>query len=83
MITSKSGHGPQYYDPDEFNLTPDQKTWIQDHLDEFETVLLSGSFADPVNGYAKYINVENLKKGECIMAVKFAPLGKIVPLSRF
>jgi hypothetical protein len=61
MITNKDqpGKGPQYYDPDEFNLTPTQKTWIQDHLDEFETVLLGGSFADPVNGYAKYINVEN------------------------
>lgn len=30
---------------------------IKDHIDAFENVLYSASFADPVNGYKKYIDV--------------------------
>ena len=59
MLTNWAGEGFQYFDPDQFTLTSTQKNWILNHFNEYETVLNSGSFDDPVNGYAKYIDVES------------------------
>ena len=41
------------------NVTQAQRTWIKNYLDEFEDVLRSDNFNDPVNGYSKYINEES------------------------
>jgi hypothetical protein len=49
----------QYHEPGLNEITPQQKTWIKGYLDEFETVLGSSGFADPNNGYAKYIDVKS------------------------
>lgn len=38
------------------NITAEQRNWIKSYLDEFETVLRSGDYADPNNGYPKYID---------------------------
>lgn len=46
-----------YPKPD--NITLEQKTYIQDFINDFETVLYSPNFADPVNGYAKYIDTDS------------------------
>ena len=56
----------QYYDPDEFTLTGTQKTWIQNHISEFEGVL-SPLNTDPVTGYPKYIDVENFQETDAIL----------------
>ena len=45
-------HYPKY---DE--ITPDQATYIRNFIVEFEDVLKSVNFADPINGYPKYIDV--------------------------
>ncbi len=43
----------QYPRPD--LISTEQKTYIQNFIDQFETVLYSSNFADPTNGYKKYI----------------------------
>ncbi|MEV0132085.1 CotH kinase family protein [Dactylosporangium sp. NPDC050688] len=42
-------------DPDP--LQPAQKTWLTQHIQQFNDVLHSGQFADPVTGYPAYIDV--------------------------
>jgi spore coat protein CotH len=37
----------------------EQSTYIKAHINEFETTLYSSNFADPTNGYAKYIDVDS------------------------
>ncbi|MHC4742377.1 MAG: lamin tail domain-containing protein, partial [Planctomycetota bacterium] len=46
-----------YVDPQEPEVIPAQQTWIRNYLTQLETALYGGSFADPVNGYAKYMDV--------------------------
>lgn len=41
------------------NVTTEQRAWIKNYLDEFESVLRQPNFDDPVNGYPKYINDES------------------------
>ena len=38
-------------------ITTAQQTYIQNYVDSFENTLASPTFSDPVNGYAKYIDV--------------------------
>ncbi|MCA9151202.1 MAG: CotH kinase family protein, partial [Planctomycetales bacterium] len=40
-------------------ITPEQKDWLQNHLNEFEAALYGENFADPKVGYAKYIDVDS------------------------
>ena len=42
------------------DATAEQVTAIQASINEFETALFGPAFADPVNGYAKYIDVDSL-----------------------
>jgi subtilisin-like proprotein convertase family protein len=42
--------------PNEDSLTSAQKIYIESYIDEFESVIISGGFADPINGYRKYID---------------------------
>ena len=41
------------------DIVPEQKTYIKNWMTQFEDVLASNNFADPVEGYSKYINVES------------------------
>ena len=42
------------------NVTPAQREWIKNYLNEFEAVLWDDNlFKDPVNGYQKYIDEES------------------------
>jgi len=41
------------------DIAPEQKTYIQNWMTQFEDVLSSNNFADPIEGYSKYINVES------------------------
>jgi hypothetical protein len=38
-------------------LVPAQRRWLNGWFDEFESVLMGTNYADPVNGYAKYLDV--------------------------
>ncbi len=48
-----------YVEPDGTEITPAQQAWIKAYLDRFESVLYGANFTDPVNGYAKYIDVDS------------------------
>lgn len=48
-----------YDTPDYDEMVPEQFDYIKGYIDEFEEVLQSPSFDDPVDGYAKYIDVES------------------------
>ncbi len=45
-----------YYYPKEDAITSAQTAWIRSYMQEFEDVLFSANFKDPVNGYAKYVD---------------------------
>jgi hypothetical protein len=45
-----------FQDPKYYEVTTQQKAWIKGYLDELETALYGGSYTDPVNGYAKYMD---------------------------
>ena len=46
-------------DPDPSEITDVQRTWLEDWLHEFETVLAGDDFDDPENGYAAYIDIDS------------------------
>jgi len=48
-----------YYYPKSDKLTPEQEKYISDYIKTTEKVIQSDNFADPQNGYAKYIDVES------------------------
>ncbi len=47
-----------HVEPEETELTAQQKKWITGYLAEFERALHGPNFADPQKGYAKYLDVE-------------------------
>ena len=49
----------QHSFPNDTAITTQQKTYIKNFMDNFETVISASSFADPVNGYQKYIDVKS------------------------
>lgn len=46
----------QYYFPEYEDITDNQKDYIKQRFDEMEDVLNGDDFADPENGYSKYID---------------------------
>ncbi|MGJ8696583.1 MAG: CotH kinase family protein [Verrucomicrobiaceae bacterium] len=54
-----SGKGTRYkyVDPAKDELLPVQRTWLQDFIDAAEDSVYAANFADPVEGYAKYLDV--------------------------
>jgi hypothetical protein len=54
-----SGLTIAYVDPKEEDITPAQRTWIRNYMNQFEAALFSASFRDPVNGYRKYIDLDS------------------------
>ena len=45
-----------YYYPKPDEIVLQQKTYLQNFVNDFETALYSPDFADPINGYRKYIS---------------------------
>ena len=45
--------------PQEDQISNAQRDWLVQYLDQFETALFSANFRDPVNGYAKFIDVNS------------------------
>ncbi|MDI6450216.1 CotH kinase family protein [Anaerobaca lacustris] len=48
-----------YVTPKEVEVTTAQSAWVRGYLDAFEEALYGPGFADPANGYAKYIDVDS------------------------
>ena len=48
-----------YVDPNGYDITEPQKTWLRSHIIEFESALNGPNFKDPNVGYAKYIDVDS------------------------
>jgi hypothetical protein len=48
-----------YVEPKAEEITPAQKAWLRNHLNEFERVLYGPGFKDPATGYAAYIDVDS------------------------
>jgi hypothetical protein len=49
----------EYYDPKYEDLTAAQAQYIKDWMEEFDRVMVSSSFADPEEGYRKYIRTNS------------------------
>ena len=49
----------RYYYPDADDITEQQKSYIQNHIYSFETVLNSYNFNDPYDGYKNWININS------------------------
>lgn len=49
----------QLHDPDWEDLHPKQRTYIQNHVTDFESALNRVNFRDSVNGYLPYIDVQS------------------------
>jgi hypothetical protein len=45
----------EYYDPEVDELTTDQATYIRNWMEDFDRVMSGSGFADPTDGYRKYI----------------------------
>jgi len=48
-----------HVDPQESEITGTQKAWLKNYMDNFEAALYGSNFTDPVNGYAKYVDVDS------------------------
>lgn len=49
----------QYVYPNDSNITASQQNYIQGYMNDFETMMNSNTYAAPVNGYSKYIDVNS------------------------
>lgn len=58
-ITNDSSVYFQYEYPKPDTIQQAQKDYIKDYIDSFENVLKSQNFADPINGYRKYIDISS------------------------
>jgi hypothetical protein len=58
-FSTSTGLNLIHLEPDKFEITQEQKDWIKGYINEFEAVLYGPDFKDPINGYAKYIDVDS------------------------
>ncbi|MEN8230698.1 MAG: CotH kinase family protein [Bacteroidota bacterium] len=58
-----SGYNPvvyQNFDPDYYELTVPQRSYIKNHLLQFEQALVAENFKDPLLGYRAYLDIPSL-----------------------
>jgi hypothetical protein len=48
-----------HLEPDKTEITQEQRNWIKGYINEFEAALYGPNFIDPIDGYAKYIDVDS------------------------
>lgn len=48
-----------YYDPEPYELTTPQKTYLKDFVDSFEDILYSSGFKDHRKGYMAYLDINS------------------------
>ena len=53
------GYSWNFHEPSPQEITPAQETYLKNYITEFANVLNGPNFRDPVNGYAKYIDVDS------------------------
>jgi len=58
-FSTSTGQRLIYEEPPGDEITQAQKNWIKSYLDAFESVLYGSNFTDPIDGYAKYIDVDS------------------------
>jgi hypothetical protein len=56
---SSRGIDYRLHDPDDGSVTAAQKSWLINYVNEMESVIYGANFTDPVNGYAKYLDVDS------------------------
>jgi hypothetical protein len=49
----------QYHYPDQDVIAPEQKAYIQNFIHSFESLMNNPNYANPQNGYSKYIDVDS------------------------
>ena len=59
VLTTSRGYRFIYSDPDTKDISEAQQAYFLGYMNEFESVLYGTDFADPYNGYAKYIDVDS------------------------
>ena len=58
-FTTSSGEVLKYHDPKGADLATAQQTWLVNYINQFEAALYGSNWRDPVNGYARYIDVDS------------------------
>jgi hypothetical protein len=53
---SAAGQRIGFVEPKEAEASPEQKAWIANHINQMGAALGAADFADPVNGYARFID---------------------------
>src|SRR6185369_11273395 len=48
-----------YVEPKEDEITPAQAAWLRSWFSQFETALYGANFRDPINGYARFVDVDS------------------------
>jgi len=62
-FVSTMGYGFSFKNPDpEDDLTPQQWEYIKNYMDEFESILQSSTFDDPLEGYIRFIDKPSFVK---------------------
>ena len=59
MFASSSGIPVTIKHPDEDDITDQQKKFINDYFNKFESAVLASNFTDPNNGYRKYLDLDS------------------------
>ena len=57
VFRTSSGLEVRVVEPKMVDITPGQVDWLRNYLNQFEATLYGSNFWDPVNGYARYIDV--------------------------
>jgi spore coat protein CotH len=55
-------YGYSFKNPDTDDITQDEISYIQNYLDEFEKVLFSDKFSDPISGFRKYMDLKSFAR---------------------
>ncbi len=58
-FTTSRGQELRMVEPDDASITSTQKDWLRTYINQFEAALYGSRFADPVDGYARYIDVDS------------------------
>ncbi|HXG46445.1 MAG TPA: CotH kinase family protein [Methylomirabilota bacterium] len=55
-----TGRGVPWFlvEPEDDEITPQQRQWLARHLNEFERALYGSDFRDPARGYQRYLDVD-------------------------
>jgi hypothetical protein len=58
-FVSAKGNAFFYVEPKPEHITPAQRAWLSNYVNQFEAALYGPNFRDPTNGYAAFIDVDS------------------------